>query len=63
MTITSLDNLQIFMRSFELGSFSAAGRSLRMSAAVVSYRMGLLERELGCQLLLRTTRRMNLTER
>lgn len=60
--MTSPDNLRIFMRSVELGSFSAAGRSLRMSAAVVSYRMGLLERELGCQLLLRTTRRMNLTE-
>lgn len=60
--MTSLDNLRIFMRSVELGSFSAAGRSLRMSAAVVSYRMGLLERDLGCQLLLRTTRRMNLTE-
>ena len=61
--LSSLDNLRVFMRSVELGSFSAAGRSLRMSAAVVSYRMGLLERELGCQLLLRTTRRMNLTER
>ena len=61
--LTSLENLRIFMRSVELGSFSAAGRSLRMSAAVVSYRMGLLERELGCQLLLRSTRRMNLTER
>ncbi len=60
--MTSLDNLRIFMRSVELGSFSAAGRSMRMSAAVVSYRMAMLERELGCQLLLRTTRRMNLTE-
>ena len=61
--MTSLDNLRIFMRSVELGSFSAAGRSLRMSAALVSHRMALLERDLGCQLLLRTTRRMNLTER
>ncbi len=61
--MTSLDNLRVFMRSVELGSFSAAGRSMRMSAAVVSYRMAALERELGCQLLLRTTRRMNLTER
>ncbi len=61
--MTSLENMRIFMRSVELGSFSAAGRALRMSSAVVSYRMQTLEAELGCQLLVRTTRRMNLTER
>ncbi len=61
--MTSLENMRIFMRSVELGSFSAAGRALRMSSAVVSYRIQALETQLGCQLLVRTTRRMNLTER
>ena len=61
--MTSLENMRIFMRSVELGSFSAAGRALRMSSAVVSYRIQALESDLGCQLLVRTTRRMNLTER
>ena len=61
--MTSLENMRIFMRSVELGSFSAAGRALRMSSAVVSYRIQTLEAELGCQLLVRTTRRMNMTER
>ncbi len=61
--MTSLENMRIFMRSVELGSFSAAGRALRMSSAVVSYRIQALETQLACQLLVRTTRRMNLTER
>ncbi len=61
--MTSLENMRIFMRSVELGSFSAAGRAMRMSSAVVSYRIQALEADLGCQLLVRTTRRMNPTER
>lgn len=60
---TSLDSLEIFARTVELGSFSAAGRALRLSAQVVSYRIQALETELGCRLLVRTTRRMNLTGR
>jgi DNA-binding transcriptional LysR family regulator len=50
------------MRVMELGSFSSAARSLRMSAAVVSYRMKMLEDHLGCRLFTRTTRRMSPTE-
>ncbi|WP_040308025.1 LysR family transcriptional regulator [Afipia felis] len=58
----ALDNIRIFMRSAELGSFSAAGRSLRMSPSVISYRIQALEEHLNCRLVSRTTRRMNLTE-
>lgn len=58
----SLENIQIFMRAVELGSFSAAGRALRLSSAVVSYRIGVLEESVGCRLFTRTTRRMSLTE-
>lgn len=61
--IPSLESLHIFVRAAELGSFSAAGRSLRMSAQVVSYRIQALETELSVPLFVRTTRRMSLTER
>ena len=52
----------VFARAAELSSLSAAGRDLRMSAAVVSNRIAKLERHLGVRLLNRTTRRVNLTE-
>lgn len=58
----SLESIRIFMRAAEIGSFSAAGRSLRLSPSVISYRIQTLEEHLGCLLLTRTTRRMNLTE-
>lgn len=52
----------VFARAAELSSLSAAGRDLRMSAAVVSNRIAKLEKHLGVRLLNRTTRRVNLTE-
>ena len=58
----SLENVQIFLRAVETGSFSAAGRMLRLSPSVVSYRIQLLEETLGSRLLTRTTRSMHLTE-
>jgi len=60
--MASVDNIRIFVRCVELGSFSAAGRALRMSAAVISYRIGVLEEGVGTRLLTRTTRQMSLTE-
>jgi DNA-binding transcriptional LysR family regulator len=50
------------MRAAEAGSFSAAGRALRMSPSVISYRVQALEASLNCRLVTRTTRRMSLTE-
>ena len=58
----SLDNVRVFVRTVEAGSFSAAGRRLRMTPAVVSYRIQSLEDSLGSRLFTRTTRSMNLTE-
>lgn len=58
----SLENVKIFMRAADSGSFSAAGRALRMSPSVVSYRIQALEAQLACRLVSRTTRSMNLTE-
>lgn len=60
--MATLENIAVFMRALELGSFSAAGRSLRMSSAVVSYRVLCLEKHLGCRLFNRTTRRLSPTE-
>ena len=39
-----LDNIRVLTRAVELGSFSAAGRNMRLSAGVVSHRIGTLER-------------------
>ncbi len=58
----SLENVRIFMRAVETGSFSAAGRMMRLSPSVVSYRIQILEDHLNCRLLTRTTRSMHLTE-
>lgn len=58
----ALENIRVFMRAAELGSFSAAGRSLRMSPSVISYRVQALEEHLNCRLVNRTTRRMSLTD-
>ena len=57
-----LENIRVFVRVVEQGSLSAAGRQLRLSAAVVSHRMQALEAHLGTRLLNRTTRRVQPTE-
>lgn len=57
-----LDRILAFVRVAEKKSFSAAARDLKVSASVVSKRIGLLEKELGVQLLRRSTRRLALTE-
>ena len=58
----SLANLESFMRSAELGSFSAAARRLALTPAAVSRNVAMLERNLGIRLFQRSTRRLTLTE-
>ena len=55
------EDMAVFVRVAELSSLSAAGRDLRLSAAVVSNRIARLEQRLGVRLLNRTTRRVNVT--
>lgn len=55
-------NLRTFVRVFELGSMSAAGRDLRVSAAVASSRIAELEKHLGVRLFNRTTRSLKPTQ-
>jgi DNA-binding transcriptional LysR family regulator len=54
-------DLSLFLRVLDLGSISAAARSLDLSVAVASQRLKRLERELGVRLLHRTTRHLHAT--
>jgi len=56
------DDMRVFIAVFEKGSFSAAGRELRMSPALVSSRIARLEAHLGVRLFNRTTRTVTVTE-
>ena len=57
-----LDNIRTFVRVYELGSMSAAGRDLRISPAVTSSRISALEEHLNVRLFQRTTRSLTPTE-
>ncbi|MDE0210565.1 MAG: LysR family transcriptional regulator [Boseongicola sp.] len=56
------DNIRTFVRVYELGSMSAAGRDLRISPAVTSSRISQLEEHLSVRLFQRTTRSLTPTE-
>lgn len=56
-----LDELNLFVRVAEMGSITAAARSLEISTSVASQRIKRLEQRLGVKLLHRTTRRLALT--
>ena len=55
------ENIRTFVRVYELGSMSAAGRDLRISPAVTSSRISQLEDHLGVRLFQRTTRNLSAT--
>lgn len=57
-----LNNIVVFARVVEAGSFTAAARLLNMPKTTVSRRIAALERELGVRLVQRTTRSLNMTE-
>ncbi len=57
-----LASLRAFVKVVELGSFSEAGRQLRLSRSAISKYVGELEQSLGVQLLNRTTRHASPTE-
>jgi LysR family transcriptional regulator, regulator for bpeEF and oprC len=57
-----LNALTVFARVAQLGTFTAAAKSLSMPKATVSTMVSALEKRLGTQLLERTTRRVSLTE-
>lgn len=60
--MSSIENIRMFVRVFELGSMSEAARDQRVSPAVASSRIAKLEKHLGVRLFNRTTRRIHATE-
>ena len=56
-----LERMRVFASVAELRSFAAAARRLQMSTSAVTRHVVELERQLGAQLLVRTTRRVSLT--
>ncbi|MEM7524208.1 MAG: LysR family transcriptional regulator [Pseudomonadota bacterium] len=56
-----IDGLRLFVRAAEMLNISAAGRSLGMAPAVASAKLAKLERELGAELLRRSTRKVALS--
>lgn len=57
-----LEAMTVLLAVVEAGSLSAAARRLRLPLTTVSRRMSELERHLGARLLLRTSRRIGLTD-
>ncbi|BCR04351.1 transcriptional regulator [Desulfuromonas versatilis] len=58
----NLNDMAIFTRVVEAGSFTAAGKLLGLPKSTVSRKIALLEETLGVRLLERTTRALKLTE-
>jgi len=58
----NLNRLAVFVALVRAGSFTAAAEQLGLTKAMVSQHLARLERELGVALLVRSTRRMTLTE-
>jgi DNA-binding transcriptional LysR family regulator len=60
--MNKLNNIQVFCRIVELGTFAAVAREMNLSAMMISKYMAQLEECLGVALLNRTTRQISLTE-
>ncbi|MDF0732120.1 LysR family transcriptional regulator [Pseudomonas entomophila] len=57
-----MDDLQVFVSTVEAGGLSAAARQLDISPALASAALQRLERALGIRLLVRSTRRLRLSD-
>ncbi|MGH8408549.1 MAG: LysR family transcriptional regulator, partial [Pseudomonas sp.] len=60
--MSSILDLEVFVRTADTGSLSAAARSLSLTPAAASIALKRLETRLGIRLLARSTRSMRLTE-
>lgn len=60
--MTTTDDIAIFVRTVDLGTFAAAGAEADLSASAVARIVTRLEVRLGVKLLARTTRRLSLTQ-
>ncbi|WP_419905589.1 LysR family transcriptional regulator [Kiloniella sp.] len=57
-----LEDLRFFVRVAELNNLSAAGRDFGLSPSAASARLVTLEKTVGRQLVIRTTRQLTVTE-
>ncbi|RKT96551.1 UNVERIFIED_CONTAM: LysR family transcriptional regulator [Enterobacter sp. WPR_3_1] len=62
LTMINLQRTAMFVAIADTGSFTAAAEAMGLTKAVVSFNIRQLEDELGVTLLLRSTRRLTLTE-
>ena len=62
LEIMDLRQLEMFQAIVEAGSFTKAGQRLHVSQSAISRQISLLEEELGVQVLMRSNRRVFLTE-
>lgn len=60
--MSKLDRIATFLSIIEANGFAAAARKKGVSTAAISRQIAMLEKELGTQLLRRTTRQVSLTE-
>jgi DNA-binding transcriptional LysR family regulator len=60
--MVDLNDIVVFVRVVEAGSFTAAARLLGMPKTTVSRRIASLEREVGVRLVQRTTRSLSMTD-
>jgi DNA-binding transcriptional LysR family regulator len=60
--MVNLDRMQAFVAVAEAGSFTAAAEQLGMTKSAVSQAISQLEKELGAQLIQRSTRSLNITD-
>jgi DNA-binding transcriptional LysR family regulator len=58
-----ISGLTLLVEIIDAGNLSEAARRLKMSRANVSYRLNQFEKEIGQQLLRRTTRQIEPTDR
>ena len=57
-----LHHLRVFQAAARTGSFTAAGRELRLSQSTVSLHIKQMEEELGCGLFLRSSKQVSLSQ-
>jgi DNA-binding transcriptional LysR family regulator len=60
-TTVDLNEIQVFVKVAQTGSFTHAAQELQMPNSTVSARVSSLEKRLGVTLIQRTTRKLNLT--
>lgn len=62
MAFMNLNEIAIFVKVVETGSFTGAARALEMPKSTVSARLSSLEKRLGVTLIRRTTRKLHVTD-